>query len=136
MARYPNRTIPIILTELAVITAADGKDLVTIPFSCTIFDVHMKVGTTGSSSGNNDVTVYYTAPTGGVTSSGDLWTVASGVGRIAYNASVKYLRWAAASCAITKLEAGGTLSLNVDAVAGAGSPADLTVILNVYPAAA
>lgn len=124
--------IPVRLQELAVITAADGKDVLTVPFDGYIERVHMYVGTTGATSGNNDATVYYTKPTGGYSTTGDLWTVASGIGRIAYNGT-KYLEWDRDSCALYFVERGGTLSLNVDAVAAAGSPADLVVTLFIQP---
>lgn len=125
--------VPITLTELATITVADGKDVLTIPFDCEISRVHMKLGDTGTTSGNNDVVVAYTKPTGGISTSGDLWTIGAGVGRIAYNASNKYLGWTRDSCAYTYLEAGGSLSLDVNVVAGGGTPGMLEVTLWVYP---
>lgn len=130
---YPQHLIPITLSELAVITAADGKDVRTVPFDAKVFLVHMKLGTIGSGSGNNDAVVAYTKPTGGISTSGDLWTVASGVGRIAFDAAAKYLSWDVDSLDYSIIERGGTLSLDVDAVAAAGSPADLEITLWVAP---
>lgn len=132
MPLYPNLQVPIHLSMNTTTATGDGADVVTVPFNCNVFAVHMKMGANGSGSGQTDVTVYYTKPTGGVSTTGDLWTVASGVGRMAHDSSALYLRWAAASCALTKLEKGGTLSLNVDAVAGTPGT-NLEVILWVVP---
>lgn len=127
----PTRLIPITLTEMATLTTADGKDVVTVPFDAEIFRVHMKLGNTGTTSGNVNVTVYYTKPTGGVSTTGDLWTVATGIGRIAYNASAKYVAWDRDDLAYTLIEAGGTLSLNVDGIST--TPNNLEITLWVFP---
>jgi hypothetical protein len=117
----PSKAVVLTLTEMATLSVADGKDVVVVPCDMELYRVHMKLGTTGGTSGNTDVTVYYTAPSGGSTSSGDLWTVGTGVGRIAYNASNKYLNWTRDNLAVTRIEAGGTLSLNVDSVPSTAS---------------
>jgi len=131
MALYSKVNFPLRLEFITTTATGDGKEVIYVPFNCTIHSVQMTLATTGASSGNTDVTVYYTKPTGGVSTTGDLWTVATGVGRIAYNGT-QYLRWLAASCAYTKLEAGGTLSLNIDAVAGTEGT-NLAVTIWVYP---
>jgi len=129
----PAYAVPIRLSELAAtLTAADTKDHMTLNFDCEIFRVHAKIGNTGTTSGETDFVLNYTPPTGGVTVAGDLWTVAAGVGRIDYDAAVKYLEFDRDDCDITYLEAGGTLDLDIDAVPG-GSPVDLEVTLWVYP---
>jgi len=128
----PAYAVPIRLSELAAtLTAADTKDHMTLNFDCEIFRIHVKMGNTGSTPGNNDFVLNYTPPTGGVTTAGDLWTVAAGVGRIAFDGA-KYLEFDRDDCDITYLEAGGTLDLDVDAVP-AGTPVDLEVTLWVYP---
>ena len=128
---YPAQVTQLTLAELATLTVADGKDVVHVPCDLKLFRVRMYVGTTGTGSGNVDATVYYTKPSDGITATGDLWTVASGVGRIAYNASAKYLEWDADSLLITNIEAGGTLSLNVDTISTA--PANLVIHLLGIP---
>jgi len=128
----PLEVIQLTLSELTTLSTGDGKDVITVPCDMEIYSVHMKLGTTGGTSGNTDVTVYYTAPSGGSTSSGDLWTVGTGVGRIAYNASNKYLNFTRDSMNITFIERGGTLSLNVDGIPGIAST-DLTITITGAP---
>lgn len=127
----PKMAVDLVLEDGAVITVADDKDVRTVPFNCEIVYARVVLGSTGTTSGNNDVVVEYTPPGG---SAGDLWTVGAGVGRIAYDASAPYLEMDRDDLDVTKLRAGGSLALNVDAVAGGGSPgAPCVVILTVYP---
>lgn len=126
----PKFAVDLVMEDGAVITVADGKDVRTVPFNCEIFRVRVVLGSTGTTSGNNDVVLAYTAPGA---SAVDLWTVGTGVGRIAYDASVPYLEFTRDNLAVTKLQAGGTLSLNVDAVAGGSPGAPLVLVLTVYP---
>jgi hypothetical protein len=131
---YPSRAIPLTLRELAQITVADDKDVMVVPFDMEVITVHCYLGNTGTTSGNNDFVVEYTIPTGStVTTSGDIWTIGAGVGRIAYNASAKYLAMDRDDLSKTYFEAGGTLGLNVNVVAGGGTPGYLEVILWVVP---
>lgn len=128
-----NKAVPFVFTEMATLSVADGKALQTIPFVCQILGAFMSVGSTGGTSGNTDVVLEYTAPSdAALSSSGDLWTVGSGVGRIAYNASTKYIEWSSSSFNKVYLEAGGTLKLNVDAIPSTASN-NLLVILWVHP---
>lgn len=138
-----NFLVPITLVAGGTLTAADGKDLHTMEFSGILWKVDMVLGATGSSSGNTDVVVERT-PSGG--SAGDLWTVGSGIGRIAYNASAKYLTWdwenagwagysasqiyPPTGCNLAK---GDALKLNVDAIPGGSDSANLVVRLWVKP---
>lgn len=126
----PKFAVDLVMEDGAVITVADGKDIRTVPFNCEIFRVRMILGSNGTTSGNNDATVTYTAPGA---SAVDLWTLGTGVGRIAYDATPRYLEFTRDNLAVTKLQAGGTLSLNVDAVAGGSPGAPLVMILTVYP---
>jgi hypothetical protein len=128
----PLEVIQLTLSELTTLSAGNGKDVITVPCDMEIYSVHMKLGTTGGTSGNTDVTVYYTAPSGGSTSSGALWTVGAGVGRIAHNATNKYLDFTRASMDITFIERGGTLSLNVINVPGTAST-NLTITITGAP---
>ena len=117
----PSEVIQLTLAELATLSNTTNLDVISVPCDMEIYSVHMKLGTTGGSSGNTDATVYYTAPSGGSTSSGNLWTVGTGVGRIAYNASSKYLDFTRDNMNITFIERGGTLSLNVSSIPGTAS---------------
>jgi len=128
----PREVIQLTLSELTTLSAGNGKDVITVPCDMEIYSVHMKLGTTGGTSGNTDVTVYYTAPSGGSTSSGNLWTVGTGVGRIAYNAANKYLDFTRDNMNVTFIERGGTLSLNVIAVPGTAST-NLTITITGAP---
>jgi hypothetical protein len=134
-----NYLIPIVLTADGVITVADDWDQQTIDFDCIIWRVSANLGCIGTTSGNNDFVVEKNGAT-------DLWTVASGCGRIAYNASAKYLEWDWENANMTgyasgqlyppsgcRISAGDYLRLNVNAVAGAGNPAGLKVTLWVKP---
>lgn len=116
--------VPISLFALGTQTVADDKMHVTVPFNCTIKSVVFYAGTTGTTSGNNDVTV--------TDDTTDIWTVSATVGRIAYNGT-QYLQWDRDSNTNNDIAAGSVLSLNVDAVAGAGSPGDYVVTLWVVP---
>jgi hypothetical protein len=62
----------------------------------------------------------------------DMYTVAAGVGRIAYNASNKYLDMDMDDFTTTLIEAGDTLALNGNAIAGTACT-DLTVDIYVIP---
>jgi len=128
----PLEVIQLTLSELTTLGTGDGKDVITVPCDMEIYSVHMKLGTIGDTSGNTGVTVYYTAPSGGSTSSGDLWTVGTGVGRIAYNASSKYLDFTRDNMNITFIERGGTLSLNIDSVPNTAST-DLIITITGAP---
>jgi hypothetical protein len=133
MPLYPNVAIPITLRNPNTLAVADGFDLQTIPFNCTIDRVHANIGVNGTTSGQTDFVLAYVAPTGGTTTSGDVWTVAAGVGRIAHDSAVLYQSIAAASLAKTKLEAGGTLALNIDAIPGGSDSSNLTVTVWAVP---
>lgn len=137
--------VPVVLKALGVISAADGWDQFTMPFDGIIHQVQMSIGVTGSSSGNNDAVVERTRSG----SAADIWTVGSGIGRIAYDASAKFLEWDWENTGWTGYSAtqifppsgaivqkGDALKLNVNAAAGSGSPADLVVTLWVVPTAA
>ena len=124
------------LSKLATVVVADGADVLHVPADMRITQVHVKVGTAPTTSGTLDVTVYYTppadAPAGsGLETAGDLWVVAAGVGRLAVGEL--YLDFFGADLAIKNIEAGGHLSLNVDAIDGGQTTANLTVTLYGYP---
>lgn len=134
-----NYLIPIVLERQGALSAADDFDQVTVDFNCIIWRVSANISDTGSTSGNNDFVVEKNGAT-------DLWTVGTGIGRFAYNASAKYLEWDWENAGMTGyasgqlyppsgciIDAGDYLRLNVDAVAGAGSPAGLKVTLWVKP---
>jgi hypothetical protein len=127
--------IPVVLSMLGTLATGDGKDVVTLPFNGRVDHAHMLLGANGATSGDTDVTVYYTKPTAGVSASGDLWTVvATTVGSLANDSSVLYQEIEAASivAAAAEVEAGGTLSLNVDEVPGTAST-DLLVTVWIVP---
>lgn len=123
MALYFDKLIPVVLKADGTLTVADDKDVVTMPFTGRLVHVDANVSSTGTTSGNNDFVLEDDGT--------DLWTVAAGVGRIAYNASVNYQAIPLASLDNGSggpvVAAGSLLALNVDAVAG-GTPANLKVI--------
>ena len=134
-----NYLIPIVLYADGTITVADDWDQQTIDFNCIIWRVSYTLSNTGTTSGNNDVVVEKNGDT-------DLWTVAAGCGRIAYNASAKYLEWDWENANMTgyasgqmfppsgcHINAGDYLRLNVNAVAGGGTPGGAKVTLWVKP---
>jgi hypothetical protein len=114
-----------------VLAVADGVDILTVPFDGYLERVHMAVGDGGAVGNNTDVVVEYTKPTGGLSTSGDMWTIGAGVGRIAHDAT-EYLEWDRDSCLLYFVERGGTLSLNVNAIPDTASK-DLTVHLYIQP---
>lgn len=135
--------VPIVLSGIGVLSVADGYDAHVMEFSGILWDVDMTLGVLGTTSDNTDVVVERT-PSGG--SAGDLWTPASGCGRIAYNASAKYLNWDWENANMTgyasgqiyppsgaRLDKGDTLKLNVNAIPGGSDSADLKVVLWVKP---
>lgn len=122
---YPRDVIHLQMEDLAVLTVADGKDVMTVPCDMEIFYIRATIQVTGTTSGNND----YVLEAAGT----DLWTIGTGVGRIAYNASVRYQEFTRDSMSTTKIKAGQALKLNINAVAGAGSPAGLVVHIFGYP---
>lgn len=128
----PSRITSLVLSYITTLATGNGVDVIVVPCDMDIFYVHMTLGTTGGTSGNTDVVVNYTAPSGGATTSGNLWTVGTGVGRIPYNATSRFLTWDRDSMAITRIEAGGTLSLNISSVPTTAS-SNLVITLYGYP---
>lgn len=139
--------IPIPLAALGTLTVADGEDYVTMGFDGIIWRVSCNVSSTGTTSGNTDFVIERTDAA--TSTAADLWTPASGIGRIAYNASAAYLEWdwentgwtGYSSSQIypptgTRLKKGDTLSLNVNVIPGGSDSADLRVTLWVKPLAA
>ena len=145
--KSPRDVKTIVLTELLgtqrALSVADGKQVIIVPCNLDVFQVDMYLGNTGNVGLNNDVTVWYTPPAdahtvAGLDAAADLWIVAGQlgtfgqVGRIPGAAALQYAEWNRAHLARSRIRVGGTLSLNVDAVA-AGTPGNLVVQLFCYP---
>lgn len=122
---YPRDVMEITLEDLATLTVADGKDVMTVPCDMEIFYVRATLKATGTTSGATDF-VLEAAGT-------DIWTVATGVGRIAYDASVRYLQMTRDNLTTTKLKAGQALKLNINAIPGGSDSAGLIVHVIGYP---
>lgn len=103
---------------------ADDNFKLTAPYDGFITMVSANLGTVGTSSGNTDFVIEDETD-------GDLWTVATGVGRIPYGELV--LTFYAADLDIDVVEAGQVLTLNVNAIDGGDAAADLYVVLWIIP---
>jgi hypothetical protein len=136
--------IPVRQAVLGTLGAADGLDADTIQFDGYIWRVKMTLGANGSSSGSTDIVIERTSAAG-VTA--DLWTIGTGIGRMAHDSSALYLEWDWQHSGWTgysatqlvpptgaRVKKGDLLKLNIDAVPGSAS-ADLTVTLWIYPTA-
>lgn len=135
--------VPISLEAQYTLSVADGWDYLTMPFSGVIWRAVMTVGYLGTTSGNIDCVVERTTAAAVTT---DLWTVASDIGRIAYDAAAKYLEWDWENDGWTgyasgqvyppsgcRLNKGDTIKLNINAVDGGGVASGLKVVLWVRP---
>ena len=126
---WPNGPISTLVLRVGgLLTVADDLDVLICPITGTIVAVHCTVTTTGASSANNDFVVERTRSG----TSTDMWTPASGVGRIAYDASVKYLDFDYDDLDETDIRASDLLNLNGNVIAGTAAT-DLTVTLYIVP---
>ena len=139
-----SRAIPLVMSVPGTLAAGDGWDLHNLDFPAILWKVDMVVAANGASSGNTDFVIERT-PSGGA--AGDLWTVASGCGRIAHDSTNLYLTWDWENANMTgyaagqlypptgaRLAKGDALKLNIDAVPGTASTS-LTVRLWLVPLA-
>jgi len=121
---YPRDAVQITMQELATLSAADGKDVMTAPFNFKIIYVRMTLGDNGSVSDSTDVVI----EAGGT----DLWTVSATVGQLAHDSAANYLEWDIDDLDVTEVAAGTTLKLNVDVVPGTPG-SNLVVTMYVGP---
>lgn len=119
----PNKLVPITLAALGTLTVADDYFKITAPFDGEVYYVDANLGTAGTTSGNTDFVVEDETD-------GDLWTVASGVGRIPYSEVYLNMDY---DDTVGSIVAGQVLTLNVNAIDGGGTNADLVVTLWVWP---
>ena len=124
MALNPAAAIPIYMKADGTLGAADDYFKLTVPFDGVVVQVDANLGTVGTTSGNTDFVVEDETD-------GDLWTVATGVGRLPYGTVTQ--TFYAASMDRTVVEAGQVLTLNVNAVDGGTTNGDLMVTLWVVP---
>jgi hypothetical protein len=135
--------IPISLEAQYTLSVADGWDYLTMPFSAVIWRVTMAVGYQGTTSGNIDCVVERTDTASTTT---DLWTIAATCGRIAYDATYKYLEWTWENANWTgysssqiyppsgcRLNKGDTIKLNINAIDGGAVASGLKLTLWVRP---
>jgi hypothetical protein len=124
MALKPAWAVPINMKADGVLTAVDDYFKITMPFDGYLMQVDANLGTVGTGSGNTDFVVENETD-------GDLWTVATGVGRLPFGTVTQ--TFYVGSITYPNIAAGEVLTLNVNAIDGGGVNADLMVTLWVVP---
>ena len=119
---WVNKPVVIFIQVPGTLSTGDGKAKVVAPCNFEIEEIQWGLGNTGGTSGNTDMVLSIGTQ--------DFWTVAAGLGRIAYNATDKYqvIDRSSINSAARSVNEGDVIEVDIDAVPGSAS-ADLWVTI-------